>query len=114
MLRTDAGHKPEHMVIGATLTTLSFLCVSVMSALGKVAGQLTSTGVVVLFQNLICPPVHRPDRTPRRLRIAATREDRFAYPAGRKRNGVLVRPVRRNHDDAVDQRDPAELQRSVV
>src|SRR5437868_11277475 len=42
------------MVIGATLTTLSFLCVSVMSALGKVAGQLTSTGVVVLFQNLIC------------------------------------------------------------
>jgi len=27
---------------------------------------------------------------------------------------VLVRPVRRNHDDAVDQRDPAELQRSVV
>ena len=54
MLRTDAGHKPEHMVIGATLTTLSLLCVSVMSALGKVAGQLTSTGVVVLFQNLIC------------------------------------------------------------
>ncbi len=54
MLRTEAGHKPEHMVIGATLTTLSFLCVSVMSALGKVAGQLTSTGVVVLFQNLIC------------------------------------------------------------
>src|SRR6266516_4665663 len=54
MVRTDAGHKPEHMVIGATLTTLSFLCVSVMSALGKVAGQLTSTGVVVLFQNLIC------------------------------------------------------------
>ena len=52
-LRTDAGHKPEHMVIGAILTTLSFLCVSVMSALGKVAGQLTSTGVVVLFQNLI-------------------------------------------------------------
>jgi len=54
MLRTDAGHKPEHMVIGVTLTTLSFFCVSVMSALGKVAGQLTSTVVVVLFQNLIC------------------------------------------------------------
>ena len=40
-LRTDPGHKPEHMVIGATLTTLSFLCVSVMSALGKVAGSVT-------------------------------------------------------------------------
>jgi drug/metabolite transporter (DMT)-like permease len=53
MVRTDIGRKPEHMVIGATLTTLSFLCVSVMSALGKVAGELTSTGVVVLFQNLI-------------------------------------------------------------
>jgi len=53
MLRTDAGHKPEHMVFGAALTTASFLCVAVMSALGKVAGQLTSTGVVVLFQNLI-------------------------------------------------------------
>jgi drug/metabolite transporter (DMT)-like permease len=33
---------------------LSFLCVAVMSALGKAVGQLTSTGVVVLFQNLIC------------------------------------------------------------
>jgi drug/metabolite transporter (DMT)-like permease len=53
MLRTEAGYKPEQLVLGATLTTLSFLCVSVMSALGKVAGQLTSTGVVVLFQNLI-------------------------------------------------------------
>jgi drug/metabolite transporter (DMT)-like permease len=53
MLRTDVGHKPERLVTGAVLTTLSFLCVSVMSAMGKVAGELTSTGVVVLFQNLI-------------------------------------------------------------
>jgi drug/metabolite transporter (DMT)-like permease len=53
MLRTDAGHKPEHMLFGAALTTASFFCVAVMSAMGKVAGQLTSTGVVVLFQNLI-------------------------------------------------------------
>lgn len=53
MLRTDVGHKPEQLVMGAVLTTLSFFCVSVMSAMGKVAGQLTSTGVVVLFQNLI-------------------------------------------------------------
>jgi drug/metabolite transporter (DMT)-like permease len=53
VLRTDASYKPERLIIGAVLTTLSFLCVAVMSALGKVAGQLTSTGVVVLFQNLI-------------------------------------------------------------
>jgi drug/metabolite transporter (DMT)-like permease len=53
MLRTDAGRKPEHMLFGAALTTASFFCVAVMSAMGKVAGQLTSTGVVVLFQNLI-------------------------------------------------------------
>jgi drug/metabolite transporter (DMT)-like permease len=53
MLRTDVGHKPERLVTGAVLTTLSFLCVAVMSAMGKVAGELTSTGVVVLFQNLI-------------------------------------------------------------
>src|SRR5438477_10065872 len=42
------------MVIGATLTSLSLLCVLVICALAKVAGQPTSTGVVVLFQNLIC------------------------------------------------------------
>jgi drug/metabolite transporter (DMT)-like permease len=41
------------MLFGAALTTASFFCVAVMSAMGKVAGQLTSTGVVVLFQNLI-------------------------------------------------------------
>ncbi len=54
MVNTGVGHEPEHMVMGATLTTLSFFCVATMSALGKVAGELTSTGVVVLFQNLIC------------------------------------------------------------
>jgi drug/metabolite transporter (DMT)-like permease len=54
MVHTDVSFKPEQLVTGAALTTLSFLCVSVMSALGKVAGELTSTGVVVLFQNLIC------------------------------------------------------------
>jgi hypothetical protein len=39
------------MFIGAMLTTLSFFCVALMSAPGKVAGHLTPTGVVVLFQN---------------------------------------------------------------
>jgi hypothetical protein len=35
MLRTDAGHKPEHMLFGAALTTASFFCVAVMSAMAK-------------------------------------------------------------------------------
>src|SRR5215217_5496966 len=46
-------HKPENLAIGAALTTLSFLCVALVSAFGKAASQYTSTGVVVLFQNLI-------------------------------------------------------------
>ncbi len=48
------GHKPENLVVGAVFTTLSFLCVALVSAFGKAAGQYTSTAVVVLFQNLIC------------------------------------------------------------
>jgi drug/metabolite transporter (DMT)-like permease len=50
---TGAGHKPENLAIAAVLTTLSFLCVALVSALGKAAGEFTSTAVVVLFQNLI-------------------------------------------------------------
>ena len=51
---TGTGHKPENLAVGAVLTTLSFFCVALVGALGKAAGQLTSTAVVVLFQNLIC------------------------------------------------------------
>jgi drug/metabolite transporter (DMT)-like permease len=54
MPNTGAGHRPENLALGAVLTTLSFLCVALVSALGKAAGQYTSTAVVVLFQNLIC------------------------------------------------------------
>jgi drug/metabolite transporter (DMT)-like permease len=54
MPNTGAGHRPENLASGAVLTTLSFLCVALVSALGKAAGQYTSTAVVVLFQNLIC------------------------------------------------------------
>jgi drug/metabolite transporter (DMT)-like permease len=54
MPNTGAGHKPENLALGAALTALSFFCVAAVSALGKTAGQLTSTAVVVLFQNLIC------------------------------------------------------------
>lgn len=46
-------HRPERLGIGAALTTASFLCVALVSALGKVAGETTSTGFVVLIQNLI-------------------------------------------------------------
>lgn len=54
MSTPGTGHKPESLAVGAVLTTLSFLCVALVGALGKAAGQLTSTAVVVLFQNLIC------------------------------------------------------------
>ena len=54
MPTTGTGHKPENLAVGAVLTTLSFFCVALVGALGKAAGQLTSTAVVVLFQNLIC------------------------------------------------------------
>ena len=54
MSTTGTGHKPENLAVGAVLTTLSFFCVALVGALGKAAGQLTSTAVVVLFQNLIC------------------------------------------------------------
>src|SRR6185503_9321569 len=54
MSTTSTGHKPENLAAGAVLTTLSFFCVALVGALGKAAGQLTSTAAVVLFQNLIC------------------------------------------------------------
>src|SRR6478609_929713 len=54
MSTTGTGHKGENLAVGAVLTTLSFFCVALVGALGKAAGQLTSTAVVVLFQNLIC------------------------------------------------------------
>src|SRR5436309_15841843 len=54
MPTTGTGHKPENLAVGAVLTTLSFFCVALVGALGKAAGQLTSTAVVVLSQNLIC------------------------------------------------------------
>lgn len=53
MPSASVGHKPENLALGAVFTTLSFLCVALVSAFGKAAGHYTSTGVVVLFQNLI-------------------------------------------------------------
>ena len=46
-------HRPERLALGAVLTTASFLCVALVSALGKVAGETTSTGFVVLMQNVV-------------------------------------------------------------
>jgi drug/metabolite transporter (DMT)-like permease len=54
MPNTGVGHKPENLALGAALAALSFFCVAAVSALGKTAGEFTSTAVVVLFQNLIC------------------------------------------------------------
>ena len=54
MTTTGAGHMPENLVAGAALSSLSFFCTAVMSALVKATEELTSTAVVLLFQNLIC------------------------------------------------------------
>ena len=54
MPSTGAGHMPENLAFGAALSSLSFLCTAVMSALVKATEELTSTAVVLLFQNLIC------------------------------------------------------------
>lgn len=48
------GHRPENLVLGAALTTLAFFCVALVGTEAKIAGQYTSTGVLLLFQNLIC------------------------------------------------------------
>lgn len=54
MTNTGSGHMPENLTLGAVLSSLSFFCTAVMSALVKATEELTSTAVVLLFQNLIC------------------------------------------------------------
>ena len=51
---TASGHRPENLVLSAVLITAAFFCVALVGALAKVSGQYTSTGVILLFQNLIC------------------------------------------------------------
>ena len=54
MTSVGAGYQPENLAFGAALSSLSFFCTAVMSALVKATEELTSTAVVLLFQNLIC------------------------------------------------------------
>ena len=54
MSSTAGQHRPENLALGAILTTAAFFCVALVAALAKVSGQYTSTGVLLLFQNLIC------------------------------------------------------------
>ncbi|KMO66841.1 EamA-like transporter family protein [Mycolicibacterium chubuense] len=49
-----AGYRTENLVLGAALTTAAFFCVALVGALAKVAGNHTSTGVLLLAQNAIC------------------------------------------------------------
>ena len=51
---TGVGRRPENLVVGAVLTTAAFFCVALVGALAKVSSQYTSTGVLLLTQNLIC------------------------------------------------------------
>lgn len=54
MSGTGTGHRPENLVLAAVLTTAAFFCVALVGALAKLSSQYTSTGVLLLFQNLIC------------------------------------------------------------
>ena len=54
MSGTGPGHRPENLALAAVLTTVAFFCVALVGALAKYTGQYTSTGVLVLVQNLIC------------------------------------------------------------
>ena len=51
---SETGHRPENLAVGAALTAAAFFCVALVATLAKVAGQYTSTGVLLLFQNVIC------------------------------------------------------------
>ena len=48
------GIHPENLVLGAVLSSLSFFGTAAMSAMVKATEALTSAGVILLFQNLIC------------------------------------------------------------
>ncbi|ANW67795.1 hypothetical protein BCA37_16795 [Mycobacterium sp. djl-10] len=47
------GYRDENLPVGALLTTAAFFCVALVGALAKVAGEHTSTGVLLLFQNAV-------------------------------------------------------------
>jgi drug/metabolite transporter (DMT)-like permease len=51
---TGAGHKQENLPLGALLTTAAFFCVSLVTVLAKIASPYTSTGVILLLQNVMC------------------------------------------------------------
>jgi drug/metabolite transporter (DMT)-like permease len=53
---SNAGgvHLPENLVLGAVLSSLSFFGTAAMSAMVKATKALTSAGMILLFQNLIC------------------------------------------------------------
>jgi drug/metabolite transporter (DMT)-like permease len=51
---TGLGRRPENLRLAALLTIAAFFCVALVGTLAKVSGQYTSTGVLLLVQNLIC------------------------------------------------------------
>ena len=51
---TGSGHRRENLPLAATLTTAAFFCVSMVTVLAKVSGAYTSTGMILLVQNVLC------------------------------------------------------------
>ena len=104
-----AGQMPENLAFGAALSSLSFFCTAVMSALVKATEELHVDRGRPAVPEFDLPSGHHSGHTPSRLGFASNRQDRFAYPAGCDRNRCLVCAVCRNHADAADERDPADV-----
>lgn len=47
------GHRPDNLALAALLSTAAFFGVALVGALAKVSGQYASTGVILLWQNVI-------------------------------------------------------------
>jgi drug/metabolite transporter (DMT)-like permease len=85
---TGAGHMPENLAFGAASSSLSFFCTAVMSALVKATEDLTSTAVVLLFQNLICLLIMVPVTLRRGL--ASLRTDKIGLHIFRAATGTAA------------------------
>ncbi|GJF10059.1 hypothetical protein NGTWS0302_25340 [Mycolicibacterium cyprinidarum] len=53
MSGAGTGHRPENLPLAAVFITVAFFCVALVAALAKLSSQYTSTGVILLVQNVI-------------------------------------------------------------
>jgi hypothetical protein len=113
MTDTGSGHLPEHLILGVVFSSLAFFCTAVMSALVKATEEHVDGSRPALPKPDL-PDSVPSDRTPRRMGVGEDPEDWSAHSASRQLDGRVVLPVRRHGDDAADQRNSADIQRSAV